>query len=930
MTTVYLYSHTHWDREWYQPFEVFRLHLVSVVKRIVQDLEQGTLSRFYLDGQAVVLEDVLELEPSLAPRITALMQQGELAAGPWYVLPDQMLVAGESLIRNLKLGIATVKPFGTPALTGYSPDTFGHSQDLPRILNGFGIHSAFVWRGVPQLPRGPLFWWESPDGSRVLAWHFSRGYYQTLLHEVQGDAASRAVQASEQLLPLVSTKEPADGTSSLYSDLIEGALFPCGADHTAPPADMTALIEAMNAIDGLNVKQIQLVDFAEEVRARVTAKPTVISLISRELRDNCATKLYCNAFLLPGVLSTRLYLKRENRIAEYRLARFAEPLLAILHSVNYLEYPSAALTYAWKLLLQNHPHDSICGCSVDSAHDEMVNRSAKLAQILEALSDKACAAISDVDESSPLAPNDPDRVPNCIVVANPSGRVCSAPVPFTYFAPAGAQITFPSDSVQLRSMESSEELFSGWGRIPYYKFADKYQGWCWLENIPALGIKSQPWLHDGSASSRDKSKESDSAQVTTKTRSIDNGLMRVSINAKGLIRVMLRGETDEPRNFSLGHFISDVGDGGDTYNFDPLENEHPIMAELKSVEIGAGGPLVGSLILGYEIKIPDGCVEHKSKDGQISFRRSSRKITHHIKTELTLKRGGRLLYFDTSWTNASKDHRLEILFNTGNAIKTTYSENHFSLVKRIHGPSHGKAAQEQLPVARGYEALPDKFPNQRFVLANGQIFLNQGLPEYGVEGQELSLTLLRSVGILSRGPLRTRGGGAGPHVVTPGAQCLGLNRASYAWAPLPVPSKGKKELFDRIPDEIMSEAYDLAEEYEAEFLVGFSSTNEQKNNNVDWSADSLFQTENPCVRVVALYCAEDAGIQNMYLRLLNISENAQFTKIFIGPKNLIARVCALNEDGLSTLPLYREPSGKNYVELAFTRNQLHTIKLSQT
>ena len=106
MPKLFIYLHTHWDREWYLPFESFRTRLVALVNDVCRDLESGALPSFYLDGQSSVLEDACQLNQALKPRITKLMRSGKLSAGPWYVLADQMLVSGESLIRNLKLGLS--------------------------------------------------------------------------------------------------------------------------------------------------------------------------------------------------------------------------------------------------------------------------------------------------------------------------------------------------------------------------------------------------------------------------------------------------------------------------------------------------------------------------------------------------------------------------------------------------------------------------------------------------------------------------------------------------------------------------------------------------------------------------------------------------------------------------------------------------------
>lgn len=914
MPKVFLYSHTHWDREWYQPFEVFRLHLTAVVKRVLKDLEGGRLSRFFLDGQAIVLEDVVELEPGLAPRISALMEKGELAAGPWYVLPDQMLVSGESLIRNLQFGISTVGKYGPPSLTGYCPDTFGHSHDLPRILRGFGIDNAFVWRGVPELGYGPLFWWESPDGSRVLTWHFSRGYYQTLMHEGLEDVAPRAARIREQLIPLVSEAGPEDGTAGLYCKQLDGALFPCGADHTAPPADFSTLIDSITQ-ENLQITPIQLIDFAETLRQKVTSSPTVVGLFNRELRDNRSSKTFCNAYLLPGVLSTRLYLKQENRRCERRLARFNEPLFSLLHARGLVSYPQPALDYAWKLLLRNHPHDSICGCSVDTVHEEMQNRTAKFNQVLSALEDEAHTLLSGLSSKSMLSPEDPDRSVDTVIVANPSGREYSGPVPFSFFAPAGTKLK-TSNGLQIRSQTSSEELFGGWGRIPYYKNTVKYEGWFWADKIPALATKRFDWPVMENAPSKEH------PPVTVRSHSVDNGLFRLSVNDNGEIHVLCRSADKTVRNYSLEHKLKDVGDGGDTYNFDPIEGDKPIFAKLKSVDQGERGPLRGSLKLTYEIKIPEAVVEAKASIPPI-FKRSSRLVTHLIQTEIWLNQGGRMINFTTRWNNQSLDHRLEVLIDTGEQVKSSWSENHFSLIKRLHS-----GLTERLPVALGQEAAPDRFPTQRFVIANGQILLNDGLPEYGADGRFLTATLLRSVGILSRGRMRTRGGGAGPHLATPGAQCKGENTSNYAWAPLPPVTGEKKEPYQdssqRLPEQVSIMAYDLAEEFESSFLSGFATSTDCSDHELLASLEkSLVSIDNNAIRIAGLHVTNE----HLVARLLNVTEHPQRTLINTDSLLHRPRLCRLDETPLEELPAM-ETADRMSFQIDFQRYELKTVRFT--
>lgn len=915
MSTLYIFPHTHWDREWYQPFETFRVQLVQVTRKVIADLEAGKLSCFYLDGQSVVLEDVLELAPELAERISTLMKDGRLAAGPWYVLPDQMLVCGESLVRNLRLGLKIAGKFGPPSMTGYSPDTFGHSQDLPRVLVGFGIDSAFVWRGVPQLAFGPAFWWRSPDGSQVLAYHFAQGYYQTLFHEVaacETDDAARKVH--ERVLAML---EDQDGLPPpLYDKLIDGALLPAGADHIGPPANLAAVAEKLNSSNnGLKVKLVQPVQFAEMLAAKLKEhKGNLVGLLKKELRDNGAAKTYANAFLLPGVLSARLYLKRENMRTEYRLARFGEPLFLMLAVQGKMVYPTAELNHAWRMLLRNHPHDSICGTSVDAVHEEMMVRYARVHHVLDALTAQAEQALNPAGD---LAPHDPERKPAALAVINPCGRTFTGPVRFRWYEMPG-QKRISKNLAQVSSRKASEELFAGFGRIPYYKNVDVCDGWLWVDAVPPFGEVRIP--ADGSA-------ELPPAACKAHGHMLENGLLHLTVNDRGDLTVTELLSSGALRSFDLKHRLRDTGDGGDTYNYDPLENDKPIIAKLISTKAKEKGPMVASLVLTWEMKIPEGLSESAQTGRVEKFKRTIKTISHKFETEITLKRGSKVVWFETRWQNQSVGHRLEVVFETGNPVQTTFSENHFSLAQRLH---HANALPKSrskvtLPVAAGEEAPPDRFPCQRFFLANGQLFLNCGLPEYGVEGSTVSLTILRSVDILSRGPLRTRGGGAGPHITTRGAACFGPQIAQYGWAPLPIAAK-PADTPPHIADETTIAAYELADEFEAQTFV-------VPVDKAELAPVSLMSSSNPAVRIISTYLADDH--ESIFVRLLNVSMAPHATKLsFDFDIRAVQGTSLSEEEEENEFFIYRnfpdDEDSTNHnssVELSFKANELKTIKL---
>ena len=176
-TEVTIVPHTHWDREWYLPFQRFRLRLVDLLDTLLDHIEQDpSYTHFLLDGQMAVVDDYLELRPDAEPRLRRLAAAGRLAMGPWYILPDEFLVSGETLIRDLALGFERGAAFGGAMPVGYLPDMFGHIAQMPQILGQFGLEHAIVWRGVPRaMTEHTAFWWEAPDGTTVRAEYLPRG-----------------------------------------------------------------------------------------------------------------------------------------------------------------------------------------------------------------------------------------------------------------------------------------------------------------------------------------------------------------------------------------------------------------------------------------------------------------------------------------------------------------------------------------------------------------------------------------------------------------------------------------------------------------------------------------------------------------------------------------------------------------------------------
>jgi mannosylglycerate hydrolase len=427
MHTLHLITHTHWDREWYLTFQQFRLKLVHLVDDLLDILDNDPLfANFLLDGQTIVLDDYLLMRPDRRSDLEKYIQAGRISIGPWHILPDEFLVSPEATIRNLLQARRTGLQFGPLMQVGYVPDPFGHIGQLPQILNGFGISSACVLRGLSDEPCE--FWWQAPDGSRVLMAYLRDGYGNAadLPDDNSPHFNAEVRRLSDALIPFAASQQ---------------VLLMWGTDHKeASPGTSRMVAAAQGQLGGDRLIHSSLSAYIEAVKADLEgglSQPD-IPVVTGELRSS---KRHA---MLPNVLSTRMWIKQRNHSCENLLEKWAEPFsvwagLACgdILPPGTLRQPASILRQTWRLLMDNHPHDSICGSSIDQVHDEMRPRFDQVDQIAEQITCQSLDTLAgEVDTCGLFAPGTPGEL-SPIVVFNPTARPRTDYVELTLDAPGG-------------------------------------------------------------------------------------------------------------------------------------------------------------------------------------------------------------------------------------------------------------------------------------------------------------------------------------------------------------------------------------------------------------------------------------------------------------------------------------------------------------
>ncbi|MGH9275326.1 MAG: alpha-mannosidase, partial [Acidimicrobiales bacterium] len=733
---VDIVPHTHWDREWYSPFQSFRLRLVDLLDALLPQLEADpSYAHFLLDGQMAVVDDYLAVRPAAEERLRALATTGRVAMGPWYALPDEFLVSGETLVRNLQRGLRVAARFGGAMDVGYLPDMFGHVAQMPQLLRQFGFEHAVVWRGVPSAIDRTGFWWSAPDGTAVRAEYLPQGYGNGALVPDDAKALVRRIGEFEEE----------------QGELLTGPiLWMNGTDHLMPQPWLGRVVAEANALaaDGDDGYELHICSLAEHVRGAPTED---LPSWSGELRSGA------RANLLMGVASNRVDVKQAAAVAERALERLAEPLSALFLPAEL--WPGALLDEAWLEVIRNSAHDSICACSVDEVCDAVLHRFAEATQIADGLTDRALHALGatiGVDGRTPVIVNPSQRarggvvelrlpgadVPaGCQLVSErPAERVLMDDTPVDIATVMVSELEYvrgilsftvdAADGTELLHVEREEagtlvtppvrrDLAAIRGERPGETVRVR------VTNKPAVTVLAhvdgvagygwQAWSGAGSPA----------APVTATDVRLSNGIVTVDVDPT-------TGTFALDGHRGLGALV-DGGDVGDTYNWCPPDVETLVEAPTSvSTRVLESGPVRARLEMLRTFELPTH-VEGSARVGSQAV---------EVRTVLELHAGDDLVRVHVSFDNHGlRDHRLRVRLPLPAPATTSHAECAFAIVERGL-TAEGGPTEQGLPT----------YPSRRFVSAGGLTVAHEGLLEYELinvdagSAHTLAITLLRCTG----------------------------------------------------------------------------------------------------------------------------------------------------------------------------------------
>lgn len=886
---VHIVPHMHWDREWYFTTEESRILLVNNMEEIMDMLETNPdYPNYVLDGQTAILEDYFAVKPENKERVKNLVRDGRLIIGPWYTQTDEMVVGGESMVRNLLYGMKDCEEFGNPMMIGYLPDSFGQSAQLPQILNGFGIDRTIFWRGVSERKGTDRteFYWEGENNSKVLAQLFPLGY------------------AIGKYLPtdLSALKSRVD---KYFGVLDRGAttdhiILPNG--HDQMPIQKN-IFEVMDKLRELYPDREFLLSKYENIFEELE-KQKDLPTLRGEFLDGKYMRVHRSIF------STRMDIKAANVRIENKITNILEPLASLAYALGF-EYHSGLIELIWKEIMKNHAHDSIGCCCSDKVHREIMARfylaEEKVDRLIEFYMRRIVDAMSqdialDKLTAFNLLPYDREEVVR--------GEIITKMKNFKLVDNEGKEYEFRVLNKEIVDAGLIDRQIVHYGNYdPFVKYTVEIK-----DVIPAMGYKTYMICEVASGENTQTIQVSECENGCECDFKVENTFFNITVNQNGTLNIL---DKKTERIYENVLLLEDGADDGDEYDFSPLVNDFVIYnTDVKADVEVVNRSLSSEIKINYTMEVPKDIESRKNK-----------KIDSSMDVSIIVKIDNCKPFINVEFdiNNKACDHRVRALIPTEINSKFSVSDNQFGSIEReVYDDAMLVWEKED------WDERPDAiYPMLSYVtLSNedrGMAVLTNSTREFEIIGigegitakqnagekldcyDTIAITLFRSVGFLGKEEMfRRPGRPSGIKLATPDSQMIGNVKVDIAL--YPYKGEALKANIARVAKEYLTPIY----------TYNKMPHNAMKLNSVDFTTPyefSLLNEENKDITLSTLKKSEKND--GLVMRFFNGTDLDKFANININSDCKLRRVnkVNLNEEFISEVEdLNNIKCNKNAVE----------------
>lgn len=833
---VHVVPHSHWDREWYFTTSRSKVYLMKDLKDVLDTLESNPDFKYFMvDAQGSLLDDYIKWMPQDKDRITKLVKEKKLVIGPWYTQTDQLVISGESIVRNMYYGMKRCETFGGYMNVGYVPDSFGQSGNMPQIYKEFGIEDTLFWRGVSDdMVNHTDYNWRGDDGSVVFTTQIPFGYY------IGGNIPEDPKQSEEFWQK--ECFEKAGGRSAT-----KHIYFPNGFDQAPIRTNLPEIIKERNEKDPENEYVISCIeDYIKDVKSENPELEEVSGelVIAKHMRIH------------KSIFSSRSDLKVMNTQIQNYVTNVMEPLLTLSYNLGN-DYPHEAVGEIWKLLFENAAHDSIGSCISDTANEDVYVRYKQARDIAVNLVELhsrliATSVKNDAEMTFTLINTLPQKRNDTVVVKTyiPGGN-------FAILDEKGNKV----DYTVIESRDLTDYVLSQTIKLdPSRKFYVPSQV---LEatiaiktsDVPAFGYVQYTLDTKGN-----------SAKNLEKKNTLENEFYAINVEEDGSLTI-----TDKENNVTYKNqgVLVENGDDGDSFNYSPPRKDLEVFSNKSecSVEV-SGSDIYDQAVIKFNMVVPKDLEERA--EGKVS-------VNLPITMTVALRKDSKVIDFNVHVDNKGLSHRLCVLFDSQIVSSFNYADEQFGSIKR---PNYYEkemklymaSAENKTEKKTGVQELANWAndqstwqeppisiePTQSYVsLTDGKqgiAVIPQGVREYeALDDHMIRLTLFRTYGFMGKENLIYRPGRAsGERIIeTPAAQLL--KEMDFAFGFTTYASDINEANVDTL-----AKAYNTnIEVYTyAEFLNGRLIFSQREIEGTKESRYSLFETENKLV-VSAMKKAED-------------------------------------------------------------------------